>query len=123
MSSSDNHQPSAAFRAQLKSEIARAARSDEMFGPPPLPSRSRRVANSIGVGLGVAFTLLTGMVLGASASYASAAEPDAPRPTFALGPVKDALNAIGCGVTKVASQVPHKAREAIAVAKTADAAP
>lgn len=106
--SSNHHEPSAEFRAQLKREIARAVRSDQLFGAPPAPAR--RIATALGIAAGVVLTLLTGVVLGASASYASAAEPDAARPAFAMRPITNALTAIGCGITKTEPQTPKVAQ-------------
>src|SRR5688572_1367447 len=73
---SDKHRPTPAFRERLAHEISRAFRSDERFGAPSTPTQSRRLAMALGIAAGVALTLATGIVVGASASYASAAVVD-----------------------------------------------
>jgi hypothetical protein len=73
---SDKHRPTPEFRERLSLEISRAFRSDQLFGIPSAPAQTRRVTIALGIAAGVVLTLATGMVLGASASYASAAVVD-----------------------------------------------
>jgi hypothetical protein len=95
--SSDNHEPTPEFRAQLKRDISRAVRNEQRFGSPAVPVDSRRLAMGFGIAAGVVLTLATGMVLGASVSYASAEVVDSsPRPALAILPIGDAINALRC---------------------------
>ena len=94
--SSDSHEPTPEFRAQLKRDISRAVRSDQRFGSLAAPVESRRFTMAFGIAAGVVLTLATGMVLGASVSYASAEVVDSPRPALAILPIGDAINALRC---------------------------
>src|SRR5687767_9431111 len=93
----DNHEPTPDARAQLKRDISRAVRNEQRFGSPAAAVDSRRLAMGFGIAAGVVLTLATGMVLGASVSYASAEVVDStPRPALAILPIGDAINALRC---------------------------
>jgi hypothetical protein len=109
---SDKYEPSPEFLARLDRDIDREFRSERLFGPPPARQSPRRLFMVFGIAAGVVLTLLTGVVLGASASYAAAATPSAPRSAFAILPIKDVVNAIACAPAKTAPQTTQDTRRA-----------
>jgi hypothetical protein len=111
--SPDKHGASDDFVEYLARDTMRRLRYDTRFAG-RYSSRSSRFGSmsALGIAGGVALTLITGMVLGASANYASAEVlPNGTttipsRPPLAILPIKNALSAIGC--TQVAQAVPSK---------------
>jgi hypothetical protein len=110
-----HHEPSREFRAQLKRDISRAVRNDQRFGSAAAVD-PRRLTMIVGVAAAAVLTLATGMVLGASVSYASAATPNALAPALAIRPIGSAINALRC---TPAVETPPKAT----VNRTAPATP
>lgn len=105
--SDDKYEPTPEYLARLDKEVIRTFRSDERFGPlAPLP-RTHRIVVAFGIAAGVVLTLLTGVVLGASASYAAAATPTVPRSAFAILPIKDVVNAIACSPAPQVTRSAH----------------
>ena len=97
----DKHAPTDEFVEYLARDTMRRLRHETRFSTAgALPARRLPIAR--GITAGVVMTLATGMVLGASANYASAEVlPNGTttipaRPALALLPIRNALSAIGC---------------------------
>jgi len=107
--SNDPHVPSDEFVEYLARDLVRTMRHDARFGAARSPARPRRLAMAVGIAAGVVLTLATGIVLGASARYASAAGIDSTRTGLRFLPIKTALNALGCGQSIVTVPLPKSA--------------
>ncbi|MEP6834847.1 MAG: hypothetical protein ABJB74_15745, partial [Gemmatimonas sp.] len=98
----DKHAPTDEFVEYLARDTMRRLRYESRFSEAPRVNHSRSRYTTLAVAAGVVITLSTGMVLGASANYASAEVlPNGTttipsRPAFAILPIKNALSAIGC---------------------------
>lgn len=126
--SGDKHAPTEEFVEYLARDTMRRLRHEARFTPSPAKQRSRsRIPTALGIAAGVVMTLSTGMVLGASANYASAAVlPNGTttipsRPALAILPIRNALTAIGCTQPVEQPVAPTKAVASVATFATTSA--
>lgn len=125
--SNDPHAPTDEFVEFLERDTMRRLRYEQRFAQSTNGQKhARRIPSALMLAAGVVMTLTTGMVLGASANYASAEVlPNGTttipaRPALAILPIKNALSAIGC--TQAPQSAAPKAAATVAVAATADSA-